>query len=76
MVHKLEVDEPVPPVEDPVDPVPPVEKPDEPQNPTQPNEPSTPTTPEKKGCKKDLTFLVMGIISLATLGILLKKREK
>ena len=76
VVHKLEVDEPVPPVEDPVDPVPPVEKPDEPQNPTQPNEPSTPTTPEKKGCKKDLTFLVMGIISLATLGILLKKREK
>ena len=76
VVHKLEVDEPVPPVEDPVDPVPPVEKPDEPQNPSQPNEPSTPTTPEKKGCKKDLTFLVMGIISLATLGILLKKREK
>ena len=32
--------------------------------------------PEKSGCKKDLTALVVGIISISTLGVVLKKREK
>ena len=31
---------------------------------------------KKKGCKKDLTALVVGMISLSTLGIVIKKREK
>lgn len=32
--------------------------------------------PVKKGCKKDIEVLVVGIISLSMLGILLKKKEK
>ena len=40
--------------------------------------PEVPTTGDdkKKGCKKDLSLLVIGMISLSTLGVILKKREK
>jgi hypothetical protein len=46
--------------------------------PTTPSDPVTPPTDDdkKKGCKKDLTALVVGIISLSTLGVVIKKREK
>ena len=45
------------------------------------DEPTTPEVPttgddKKKGCKKDLSLLVVGMISLSTLGVILKKREK
>lgn len=45
--------------------------------PTTPNDPVTPPTDNdnKKGCKKDFTALVVGIISLSTLGVVIKKRE-
>jgi hypothetical protein len=32
--------------------------------------------PAKKGCKKDLAALVVGVISLSMVGVLLKKKEK
>jgi hypothetical protein len=31
--------------------------------------------PAKKGCKKDLAALVVGLISLSMVGVLLKKKE-
>ena len=44
----------------------------------EPNTPEVPTTGDdkKKGCKKDLSLLVVGMISLSTLGVILRKREK
>ena len=79
----------IPPVEEPTDPVPPVEEPDDPKDPVedpnkpsdpvgdpeQPVQPSTPSEPEKKGCKKDLTLLVVSLIGLSSLLIFVKKKR-
>ena len=49
---------------------------DEPTDPSDPVTPPTTGDDKKKGCKKDLSLLVVGMISLSTLGVILKKREK
>jgi hypothetical protein len=52
------------------------EDPVEPENPTEPETPNPSDKEEKKGCKKDLTILVIAMISLSTIGVFLKKRER
>ncbi|MBQ8292901.1 MAG: InlB B-repeat-containing protein, partial [Bacilli bacterium] len=47
-------------------------------NPTPPVEPSDPTppTPNEKGCKKELSMVIIGLISIVTLGIITLKKER
>lgn len=57
---------------------------DEPNNPSTPNAPSTPTNPDpsikpgdgdSKGCKSELSLIVVSLISLSTMIVLIKKRR-
>ena len=51
-----------------------------PEEPVEPETPTVPETPtdnnEKKGCKKDLTMLMMGLIGLTSLAFVVFKKEK
>jgi hypothetical protein len=53
--------------------------PDEPSKPDEPSEPSVPDTPgddSESGCKKDLSVVLISIISLMSISILIWKKEK
>ena len=67
------------PTENPVEPSDPVIPDDPTEDPVEPSDPVIPDDPiddEKTGCKKDLNIVLMSIISLATISLIIYKKEK